>query len=105
MRVPSARTHTDAVACVASAVKAYTALRYHGKISSGNTVLIMSAASANGLVAIQLASAWGAKVMWVSWLILVKEKNLHTYFWSASYGLVVVLTSEQIIGTMGSLLS
>ena len=63
VRVPSARTHTDAVACVASAVKAYTALIYHGKITSGNTVLIMSAASANGLVAIQLASAWGAKVM------------------------------------------
>ena len=63
VRVPSARTHTDAVACVASAVTAYTALIYHGKITSGNTVLIMSAASANGLVAIQLASAWGAKVM------------------------------------------
>lgn len=62
MKVPSARTDIDAAACIGPAVRAYTAMMYHANLTAGTTVVVMSGASANGLIAIQLALAWGAKV-------------------------------------------
>lgn len=66
MKVPAARTESEAVACIYPAVRAYTALIYHANISPGACVLIMSGASAFGHIAIQLALSWGVKVYKIS---------------------------------------
>ncbi|XP_067945699.1 quinone oxidoreductase-like protein 1 [Watersipora subatra] len=63
VKVPSARSQTDAAACIGPAVRAYTAMMYQTRISPSTTVLIVSGASANGLIAIQLALSWRAKVI------------------------------------------
>lgn len=62
MKVPAARTDTEAAACIGGGVRAYTGLVYQGAIKTGSTVLIMSGASGPGLIAVQLAQHWGAKV-------------------------------------------
>eukprot|EP00112_Aurelia_sp_Birch-Aquarium-sp1_P021860 Seg599.3 transcript_id=Seg599.3/GoldUCD/mRNA.D3Y31 product="Quinone oxidoreductase-like protein 1" protein_id=Seg599.3/GoldUCD/D3Y31 len=55
--------HVDAAAVVKDAVKAYTALHYLAKVSSGDTILIFDGASGFGLAIIQLAQSIGAKVI------------------------------------------
>jgi len=51
-----------AASCIGDAVRAYIALQYLGRVSFGDTVLIMDAATSFGSLAVQLAHAWGAKV-------------------------------------------
>jgi len=51
-----------AACCIGDGVRAYIALQYLGRVSFGDTVLIMDAATSFGSLAVQLAHAWGAKV-------------------------------------------
>jgi len=51
-----------AVCCIGDGVRAYIALQYLGRVSFGDTVLIMDAATSFGSLVVQLAHAWGAKV-------------------------------------------
>ena len=59
----------DAAACIGDAVRSYTALHYLGRLSHGDTVLVMDGASAFGSLCIQLAHHWGAKVNIISLLL------------------------------------
>ncbi|XP_062510893.1 quinone oxidoreductase-like protein 1 [Corticium candelabrum] len=60
---PESVNHITAAGAILPGVWAYTALRYQGHITAGDTVLICDGATANGIIAIQLAQRWGAKVM------------------------------------------
>lgn len=61
-RKPEKVDHIDAAGCIGDVVKAYTALQYQARVCGGETVLIFNGASAFGVMAIQLAHIWGAKV-------------------------------------------
>lgn len=60
---PQNVSFVDAAGCIGDAVKAYTGLHYLGRLTSGDTVLVMDGASSFGAIAIQLAQHWGAKVI------------------------------------------
>ena len=45
-------SHVDAAACTGDALKAYTALYYHAKVSSGDTVLICDGTTVSYLYSI-----------------------------------------------------
>lgn len=60
---PENVTFVDAAGCIGDAVKAYTALHYLGRLTGGDTLLVMDGASSFGSLAIQLAYHWGAKVI------------------------------------------
>lgn len=62
-RKPENVSFVDAAGCIGDAVRAYTGLHYLGRMTSGDTVLVMDGASSFGAIAIQLAHHWGAKVM------------------------------------------
>ncbi|CAN7988777.1 unnamed protein product [Ixodes hexagonus] len=60
---PENVSFVDAAGCIGDAVRAYTGLHYLGRMTSGDTVLVMDGASSFGAVAVQLAHHWGAKVI------------------------------------------
>uniref|UniRef100_A0A2R5LHA4 Putative zinc-binding oxidoreductase n=2 Tax=Ornithodoros turicata TaxID=34597 RepID=A0A2R5LHA4_9ACAR len=60
---PQGVSFVDAAGCVGDAVRAYTGLHYLGRLSSGDTALILDGASSFGALAVQLAHHWGAKVI------------------------------------------
>jgi hypothetical protein len=60
---PENVNHITAAGAILPAVWAYTALHYQGHVTAGDTVLICDGATANGLITIQLAHLWGAKVL------------------------------------------
>lgn len=60
---PDTVSYVDAAACIGDAVRSYTALHYLGRLSHGDTVLVMDGASSFGSLCIQLAHHWGAKVI------------------------------------------
>ncbi|XP_069686397.1 quinone oxidoreductase-like protein 1 [Periplaneta americana] len=63
---PSTVSFVDAAGCVGDSVRAYTALHYLGRLSSGDTVIVLDGASSFGSICIQLAHHWGAKVLTTS---------------------------------------
>lgn len=63
VKKPTNVGHVDAAAAIGDALKAYTALYYLAKVSSGDTILICNGASGFGLMATQLAQHIGAKVI------------------------------------------
>lgn len=63
VKKPSKVNFADAACCVGDGIKAYTALHYQANICGGETVLVMNGASGAGVIAIQLAQSWGAKVI------------------------------------------
>ncbi|GLH01212.1 Quinone oxidoreductase-like protein 1 [Gryllus bimaculatus] len=71
---PDGVSFVEAAACIGDAVKAYTALHYLGRLTSGDTVLILNGASPFGSVCIQLAHHWGAKILTTS--CTEEEKSL-----------------------------
>ncbi|EEC14124.1 quinone oxidoreductase, putative [Ixodes scapularis] len=60
---PDNVSFVDAAGCIGDAVRAYTGLHYLGRMTSGDTVLVMDGASSFGAIAVQLAHHWGAKVI------------------------------------------
>lgn len=62
-RKPEKVDHIDAAGCIGDVVKAYTALHYQARVCGGETILIFNGASSSGIMAIQLAHIWGAKVL------------------------------------------
>jgi len=60
--LPDTVEHEVAACCIGDGVRAYIALQYLGRVSFGETVLIMDAATSFGSLAVQLAHTWGAKV-------------------------------------------
>lgn len=62
-RKPEKVDHIDVAGCIGDVVKAYTALYYQARVCGGETILIFNGASASGVMAIQLAHIWGAKVL------------------------------------------
>ena len=60
--LPDSLGHELAACCIGDGVRAYIALQYLGRVSYGDTVLIMDAATPFGSLAVQLAHTWGAKV-------------------------------------------
>ncbi|XP_058952124.2 quinone oxidoreductase-like protein 1 [Pocillopora verrucosa] len=60
---PEKVDHIDAAGCIGDVVRAYTALYYQARVCGGETILIFNGASASGVMAIQLAHIWGAKVL------------------------------------------
>lgn len=63
VKKPSKVNFADAACCVGDGIKAYTALYYKANICGGETVLVMNGATGTGIIAIQLAQSWGAKVI------------------------------------------
>ncbi|XP_013788492.1 quinone oxidoreductase-like protein 1 [Limulus polyphemus] len=63
VKKPDRVSFVDAAGCIGDAVKAYTALHYLGRMTGGDTILIMDGATSFGSLAIQLAYHWGAKVL------------------------------------------
>jgi NADPH:quinone reductase-like Zn-dependent oxidoreductase len=55
-------SYGPAACCLGDGLRAYLALHYLGRISAGDTVLIINAASGFGFLAIQLAHLWNARV-------------------------------------------
>jgi NADPH:quinone reductase-like Zn-dependent oxidoreductase len=64
--VPSTRSTAEAAAVPISAVTALQAVRDHGKVSEGTTVLVVGASGAVGSFAVQIAKALGAEVTGVA---------------------------------------
>lgn len=62
-RKPEKVDHIDAAGCIGDVIRAYTALHYQARVCGGETVLIFNGASSCGVMAIQLAHIWGAKVL------------------------------------------
>ena len=62
MLLPDGVDHEVAASCIGDGVRAYIALQYLGRVSFGDTVLIMDAATSFGSLAVQLAHSWRAKV-------------------------------------------
>jgi len=60
---PALLSHEETAACLASGLKAYTALYYQMKMVAGESILIHNAAEPEGQAAIQLATIWGAKIL------------------------------------------
>jgi len=60
--LPDAVDDEASACCIGDGVRAYIALQYLGRVTFGDTVLIMDAATAFGSIAVQLAHTWGAKV-------------------------------------------
>jgi len=60
--LPDSVDHEMAACAIGDGVRAYITLQYLGRVSFGDTVLIMDAATSFGSLAVQLAHAWGAKV-------------------------------------------
>jgi NADPH2:quinone reductase len=63
IRLPAALTFTEAAAMALVYDTAYFALKDRGRIATGDNVLILGATGGVGLAAIQLAKAWGGKVL------------------------------------------
>lgn len=63
VKKPAKVSFTDAACCIGDGVKAYTALHYKANICGGETVLVLNGATGTGIIAIQLAQSWGAKVI------------------------------------------
>lgn len=61
-RKPLALTHAEAAAAATTAVSALQALRDHGRIGPGSTVLINGASGGVGSYAVQIAALLGARV-------------------------------------------
>ena len=55
-------SHEVAAVSVCAGVAAYTAVHYLGHVTAGDTVLVMDGATPQGLLTIQLAQSFGAKV-------------------------------------------
>eukprot|EP01100_Stratorugosa_tubuloviscum_P011785 TRINITY_DN5347_c0_g1_i1.p1 TRINITY_DN5347_c0_g1~~TRINITY_DN5347_c0_g1_i1.p1 ORF type:complete len:357 (-),score=137.97 TRINITY_DN5347_c0_g1_i1:72-1142(-) len=55
--------HQEAVIALRPGLRSYIALQYLHRITAGDTILILDAASPNGFIAAQLATIWGAKVI------------------------------------------
>jgi len=62
VKLPDAVDYESAACCIEDGLRAYLAIHYLGHVSSGDTVLIMDAATAFGCLAVQLAHLWHAKV-------------------------------------------
>ncbi|XP_046847766.1 quinone oxidoreductase-like protein 1 isoform X2 [Xenia sp. Carnegie-2017] len=63
VKKPEKINFADAACCIGDGLSAYTALHYQAKLAGGETVLVMNGASGPGIMAIQLAQSWGAKVI------------------------------------------
>jgi NADPH-dependent curcumin reductase CurA len=86
VKLPDAVDYQSAVCTLGVGLEAYLALHYLGHVSSGDTVLIMNAASAFGILAIQLAHLWNAKVCYVR-ILAIKLGHL----WNAKVCYVRIL--------------
>lgn len=62
-RIPDSMSFTDAAAMALAFDTAWFALRERGRLRAGETVLVLGATGAVGLAAIQLAKAFGARVL------------------------------------------
>lgn len=62
-RIPDSMSFTDAAGMALAFDTAWFALRERGRVQAGETVLVLGATGAVGLAAIQLAKAWGARVL------------------------------------------
>jgi len=62
-RLPSAMTFVDAASMALVYDTAWFALRERARLRAGETVLVLGGTGGVGLAAIQLAKAWGAKVL------------------------------------------
>jgi NADPH2:quinone reductase len=63
VKIPASLPFTDAAAMALVYDTAYFALKERGRIQPGDNVLILGATGGVGLAAIQLAKAWGGKVL------------------------------------------
>ncbi len=62
-RIPAAMSFTEAAAMALAFDTAWFALRERGRLAAGESVLILGATGSVGLAAVQLAKAFGAKVI------------------------------------------
>lgn len=65
VKLPDEVTFESAACCFGDGLRAYLALHYLGRLSPGETVLVMDAATSFGCTAIQLAHLWNAKVIFL----------------------------------------
>jgi len=60
---PDSLSYAAAAVSLGAGLPAYTALHYHGHVTAGDTVLVVDGATARGALMLQLAQAWGGKVL------------------------------------------
>lgn len=60
---PNSVSFIDAASCIGEGMTAYLALHYLGRMTSGDTILVVNGASPLGSACIQLAHHWGARVV------------------------------------------
>jgi NADPH:quinone reductase-like Zn-dependent oxidoreductase len=63
VKLPESVDFESAACCIGDGIRAYIALHYLGHIQSGDTILVMDAATAFGSLAVQLAHGCGCKVL------------------------------------------
>ncbi|KAH7938319.1 hypothetical protein HPB49_022442 [Dermacentor silvarum] len=101
---PQNVSFVDAAGCIGDAVKAYTGLHYLGRLTSGDTVLVMDGASSFGAIAIQLAQHWGAKESAGLGIDLVLDNGV-TQFAETSYRIVVEETCNHPVPSKHDIVS
>ncbi|XP_035825590.1 quinone oxidoreductase-like protein 1 isoform X2 [Aplysia californica] len=60
---PSSVSYELAAASIGAGLSAYTAVHYQGHVTAGDTVLVLEGATPRGSFTVQVAQAWGAKVL------------------------------------------
>jgi len=60
---PNTISYKMAAACIGVGLAAYTAVHYQGHVTAGDTVLVLDGGTPKGNLMVQVAQAWGAKVL------------------------------------------
>ncbi|KAK5214208.1 hypothetical protein LTR41_000400 [Exophiala xenobiotica] len=115
--IPPSLTFTQAACLPAAYITAYYALAYLGRLASGESVLIHSAAGGVGIAAIQIAKVLGARVFatagsparraWVSEMGVEavfdsRSLSFHDEVKTATHGLGVDMVLNSLTGSMFS---
>ncbi|XP_028410119.1 quinone oxidoreductase-like protein 1 isoform X2 [Dendronephthya gigantea] len=93
VKKPSKVTYADAACCVGNGLQAFTALHYKANLCGGETVLVMNGASGAGIMAIQLAQLWGAKIITTAHS---EEEKLFLESWRPEIGKIIDYTKLKI---------
>lgn len=60
---PNSVSDKIAATCIGLGLAAYTAMHYQGHVTAGDTVLVLDGGTPRGNMMVQMAQAWGAKVL------------------------------------------
>jgi len=102
VKLPIGVSFAVAAACIGDGVRAYTALHYQGRLTAGDTLMVLNGASNSSILLTQLAVKWGAKVLATS---SSKEQRFYLEDSLSSSRLAAVLdVSEHDSGLVSSVM-